>query len=490
MKKLFILFMLLWSLKLIATDFQLPDETIVGTISMTPDSSVVHKSLKDYHRFKQYELIKYNPYLPQKDDMRYGGANLKNGIIRLFFGNYTKSDLYVIYDDYYNDYINLNAESHFLLLNKHWNFTDSRIGWKIPELGNAKLKPELTIHHNTFNSRKIDTNASHIGLETAFDLSEWVYFFQNTSLEIDYTNIKQEFNENNKIVNKIDNYDYLFKSEFNLPFTNINNSLSIGNLNEVFTFESNTNLANIVPEIDNTKLYMSLNKNFVMSLYLEKYMLFDNDYSVMIKNEPYTSFTDSYKQYTNNYHTSIKDMKYQTQSPINLSIAMNSSFYLPYTLLYQFEWRKNQAIYTLGDFDYVYDVKHKNSLLNTIKAYTYYQLYDLNFEYCFTAISSHIHDHEYKQIPFMPHIVNSLNIKYRYANFDAKTELKYVSERKDHTNNQISDAFLIDSILKYEWHHRFNLYLYVENLLNKPYKYYSYYPQQGIICQIGLDYRF
>ncbi|HOQ80835.1 MAG TPA: hypothetical protein PLH63_07205, partial [Candidatus Cloacimonadota bacterium] len=435
MRNILLTIMILSTLFLYAADFKLPDETIVGAVHSYSDSLIVHKNLKDMYVFKNDDLIKYQVYLPQNRVTKHNNSGLNNGVVTVFTGNNTKNDLNLIYIDKDKPYLNINSEAHYYKLPDNWSSFDSKINWKSPSFTIMKIKPEISWQHNVFNSANSHSKADYISVESGFKTDEWIKYIVDPYVFLAFNGINQAKKDSSNTKSDCVNLDALLSFDLYTKYIPSYHSFKVGSLKNHILFESNTSLEYGIPYIDNYSLYMSLNRNFIMSMYLEKQIPISDNYTVMIKNEPYTTNYSSFHQYEMNYLSDINDLKYEIQAPINTSVAMSSYYYLPYTISYQYEWRKNQPIYVYGD-SLLYDINYRNSSINRVNASTFYKFNDFKIDYDLTFLRSTIWNHKAKQIPYLPHLTSGLSVSYKYLNFQNKTEFILEALRKDSLNNE------------------------------------------------------
>ncbi|HPY96987.1 MAG TPA: hypothetical protein PL063_07215 [Candidatus Cloacimonadota bacterium] len=489
MKNILLAIMILSTLFLYAADFKLPDETIVGAVHSYSDSLVVHKSLKDMYLFKNDDLIKYQVYLPQNRVTKHNSSSLKNGVVTVFTGNHTKNDFNLIYLDKEKPYLNINTEAHYYKLSDNWSSFDSKINWKSPSFTIMKIKPEISWQHNVFNSPNSHSKADYISVESGFKTDEWLKYITDPYVFMALNNISQVKRDSSNAESNCTNFDVLLGFDFYTDYLPSYHNFKIGALKNHALYESNSSLDYDIPYIDKYSLYMSFNRNFIMSLYLEKQIPINDNYTVMIKNEPYTTNYSSFQQYETNYLSDVRDLKYEIQVPINTSVAMSSYYYLPYTISYQYEWRKNQPIYVYSD-SLLYDINYQNSSMNRLNASTFYKINNFKINYDLTLMRSTVINHAAKQIPYLPHLTNGLSVSYKYLNLQNKTELIIEALRKDSINKEMKNNYLINNYFEYNWKYDLNFYLNINNILNQQNKKYSYYPKQGIAAQFGVYYAF
>ncbi len=490
MKQALTIILLFLSLTLFAADFKLPDETIVGSVSLPPDSIVIHKDMGTFFIFQKEDLIRYQAALPQKEVEKAPDSTDKNGFLSFFTGNQWQTDFKLLYSDPKNSYINLNNDTHYLKLNPDWSLFRTDFLWLSPKLKYAGFKPQIELKHNVFNSKMIHSKASSFSVNSNFDSQNLLKYLNHTSIYSGLMFSKQNDKDTLGFSKDVSCFDLLLNGEVELPFRFSRHQLKTGLLNNEFVLESHSMLGNYIPYTDYASLYVSVNKNMLFSLDFSKKVNLSDELSFVIKNEPYTTFNSIYDQSMANLHAMISDQKYQLQVPINTSLSLKTYYYLPVSMSYQLEWRKNQRIYAYSHLSEFYMIQYRNALINSVKASTCYQYNQFTFEYEVLAMISSVSDHHSKQIPYLPHLSNTIKAKTSFYGFDNVTELSFLNLRKDSLNQKMKSAVLLGNRTHYPWKYNLNFYMNLENIFNQEYQLYSWYPKQGINLQLGLNYIF
>lgn len=490
MKKYFIYALLCMSYLLNATDFKLPDETIIGTASQPADSVEIHKNLESFNRFKKDDMIKYQPYLNHRLITNEEYKSEKVAFIDLSMGNKWNTGLKLAYKDLKNEWLNLNLKVKYQKLSNDWSLYNQQIKWQSANLKWYKLQPQLNMKQHVFNSKDIHTRYNYISADSYF----LPFDFFPLSISTGFQYAKQIQRDSSGYTEKKSKYDLLLSSEFELftipKFNYRLYQVKCGVLNNLFLFESYSDMFSLKPFLDNTALYISINKNFVPSIEFEKSFHYSEDYTLILKNNPYTSYENSYEQSLSNIHADVRDMGYQLQVPINTSLTMNTFYYIPIHLSTQIEWRKNQAIYAYSQLNQLYDVNWRNAMIASFKANTSVFYKDYRFEYELDIKKSSVNHSKISQIPYMSHLNNSIKIDKRLGHFNHQTEVSLKNLRKDSLNKKMKSAFLVNHFVEYDWKHDFQFYLNTENIFNQKYQKYTYYPKTGITFQLGVNYQF
>ena len=475
------LILLLNVTSVMAQQLRLPDEVIVGNVTVTPDSLDVNKDFSEFYKVHNLDRFIYRPVLDKKLDFDKSRSN-QNAYVYLSLNSRYHADLRVGLHSIETPEINLYARTSYEKLDDDFSALKMQADWKpMTYYSDFKIRPafffkksnnesNFDINESDFQSFELSVAATPNDFQPlnrvrlSIDFSMYEHSNQVTNKDYKKNRISSDLNVN------FDNFLFIEESDFNTYY-------KFGNVHYESNFYLNTFLNSFA-------LNLQLSKNFTPSILFEKSIYLTEFSEFSILNLPYLS-----KKSLSDYHdffafADINDIKYAEQVPLNLYLAYSLYNPLELQLSLNSSYHKNLYCMFYDGINAYYWISD-NALRNSVNLDVKKNYYDFTFGLNSSYLLSNLTNIDIK-IPWEAHFKNSLSAGYRYKALSLELIGTTYMQRYDSFENKISDVFILSSSNSIDISRNFKMSLNFYNILNQKFYHVKGLPNNEFNAELSV----
>ncbi|MCL1826994.1 MAG: hypothetical protein FWG20_03035 [Candidatus Cloacimonetes bacterium] len=471
---------------LTAQQLMLPDETIVGYVEISSDSLDLKVDISEYHRLGNQDKLAYRPSINKKsffvDNKHFDGYFQAIGNTASFL------DFKLGVESHRSPELNLFAGFHIADYGKkELDTTKGYVSWQpMVNYTSLRLRPAASFK---YNKDQLEHQASGQKVESELaSICAAIDAEPHGIKHLKRLNLMGEYH-----TSQLDKGT--FEDTFEDDFFDFDSYVSFADIGFVSEIEGGTysrfdklqgeaNAFFAVPFFDRFGANVTMSEKFYPSAYITKNIKTSDYTEISLANQPYLD-----KQSVRNYYefypfSSLKDLKYAPQAPLNLFAAFSLFSPVEARISYNMQYIENYVSLfaikgTVMDVTLPpsYEWRNDNVRKNIFVVETSKKIEDIKLslmaEYMVSEYVSgdDMPDH----IPWEPHFVASISAEYIWQYLTIFLGGEFLGERYEHNGKRDRDpieislpnAFRVTAFTQYDLNRHFKVFASVKHLFSE-----------------------